>query len=93
MTRKPILASVLSFLVPGLGQICSGRGERGAWILLAAILVGNLNAIWLSLYGITSPGVNAIWTYALPRILHDVFAMWSVVFYIWQVIDTYHQAR
>ena len=93
MTRKPILASVLSLLVPGLGQICSGRGERGARILLAAILVGNLNAIWLSLYGLTSSGGNPFWTYTLPRILHDVFAAWSLVFYIWQALDAYRQVR
>ncbi len=93
MSRKPILVSVLSLLVPGLGQIYSGKDGRGALILMAAILVGNLNAIWLSLYGMTSPGVNAIWTYALPRILHDVFAVWSVVFYIWQVLDAYYQAK
>ena len=93
MTRKPILASILSLLVPGLGQICSGKGERGAIILIAAILVGSLNAIWLSLYGLTSPGTDAFWASALPRILHDVFAAWSVVFYLWQTIDAFHQAK
>ena len=45
MTRKPILATLLSLVVPGLGQICSGKSERGAIILIAAILVGNLNVI------------------------------------------------
>lgn len=93
MTRKPILASLFSLLVPGLGQICSGRGERGALILLAAIFIGNLNAIWLSLYGITSPSTNGFWTYTLPRILHDVFAAWSIVFYLWQVADSYRQVE
>ena len=93
MTRKPFLASLLSLLVPGLGHIYSGKGERGAFILLAAILVGNLNAIWLSLYGLTNPVMNAFWTYTLPRILHDVFAAWSLVFYIWQVSDAYRQVR
>jgi TM2 domain-containing membrane protein YozV len=93
MTRKPILTGVLSLLVPGLGQICSGRGERGVGILLAAILVGNLNVIWLSLYGRTSSGGDTFWTYPLPRILHDVFAAWSLVFYIWQTIDAYRQVH
>jgi TM2 domain-containing membrane protein YozV len=93
MTRKPILAGILSLIVPGLGQICSGKAERGARILLAAILVGNLNVIWLSLYGLTSPGTDAFWTSALPRILHDVFAAWSLVFYIWQGLDAYRQVR
>ena len=89
MTRKPILASIFSLVIPGLGQIYSGRSQRGAMILLAAIFIGNLNAIWLSLYSLTSPGVNAVWTYTLPRILHDIFAAWSIVFYLWQVVDSY----
>jgi TM2 domain-containing membrane protein YozV len=93
MSRSALLASVLSLLVPGLGQIYAREGGRGAAILLAAIIIGNLNAIWLSLYGLTSPGPNALWTYQLPRILHDLFAAYSVVFYIWQSADAYQQAK
>ena len=93
MSRSPLLAGILSFLVPGLGQIVAGRGRRGAAILVAAIVIGNLNAIWLSLYGLTGPGPNALWTYSLPRILHDLFAAWTVVFFIWQVADAYQQAK
>ena len=93
MTRKPILATLLSLFVPGLGQICSGKSERGAIILIAAILVGNLNILWLSLYDLTSPGANAFWASTLPKILHDVFAAWSLVFYIWQALDAFHQVR
>ena len=93
MSRSPLLAGILSFLVPGLGQIVAGRGRRGAAILFAAIVIGNLNAIWLSLYGLTGPGPNALWTYTLPRILHDLFAVWTVVFFIWQVVDAYQQAK
>ena len=93
MSRSPLLAGILSFLVPGLGQIVAGRGQRGAAILFAAIVIGNLNAIWLSLHGLTSPGPNALWTYTLPRILHDLLAVWAVVFFIWQAIDAYQQAN
>jgi hypothetical protein len=93
MSRSPWLAGILSFLVPGLGQIVAGRGRRGAAILVAAIVIGNLNAIWLSLYGLTGPGPNALWTYTLPRILHDLFAVWTVVFFLWQVVDAYQCAR
>jgi hypothetical protein len=93
MSRRPILAGVLSLLVPGLGQICSGRGERGAAILIAAIVVGNLNAIWLSLHATTSCGPYTFWATALPRILHDLFAAWGVVFLTWQVVDAYRQAK
>ena len=46
-------AFLISLLVPGLGQIMAGRHERGAVILIAAIVVGNLNIIWLSLFATT----------------------------------------
>ncbi|MGD2146765.1 MAG: hypothetical protein PVH41_08735 [Anaerolineae bacterium] len=93
MLRRPFLASLFSLLVPGLGQILAGRGERGAAILIAAIVVGNLNTIWLSLYARTSAGPRTFWGYALPRILHDVLAAWGVAFLVWQAVDAYRQAR
>lgn len=91
MSRKPILAAIFSLLFPGLGQIYAGKSERGAAILISVIIVGNLNAIWLSLYNLTSPGSAAFWTYTLPRILHDWFAAFGVIFLIWQVVDAYQQ--
>jgi TM2 domain-containing membrane protein YozV len=93
VSRSPFLASFLSLLVPGLGQIYAGNGERGAAILIAAIVVGNLNVIWLSLYATTSSGPHTFWGYALPRILHDLFAAWGLVFLVWQVVDAYRQTR
>jgi hypothetical protein len=92
MTRRPLLAGALSLLVPGLGQIITGRHERGAAILISAIVVGNLNVIWLSLFATTSAGSHAFWGHWLPRILHDVFALWGLVFLVWQAIDAYQQA-
>jgi hypothetical protein len=89
----PILAGVLSLLVPGLGQICVGKGERGAAILLGVIVVGNLNAIWLSLHATAILGPHTFWGTVLPRILHDLFAAWGVVFLLWQVFDAYIQAK
>lgn len=93
MSRNPYLAGLLSLLIPGLGQIYAGKSQRGAAIPIAVILAGNLNAIWLSLHGITSPGINEFWTYKLPRILHDLFAAYSVVFLIWQVVDAYQAGK
>jgi hypothetical protein len=91
---SPILAGILSFAVPELGQIYAGKSERGAMILIAVILVGGMNAIWLSLYNISDPGAtNARWIYTLPRILHDIFAIYGVVFWIWQVVDAYKLAK
>lgn len=91
--RNPYLASLLSIPVPGLGQIFAGKGERGADILIATIIVGNLNAIWLSLYAATTPGAKAFWIDTLPRILHDLFAAYGVIFLIWQVVDAFYQVK
>jgi TM2 domain-containing membrane protein YozV len=92
-SRNPYLASLLSIPVPGLGQIYAGKGERGAAILIVTIIVGNLNAIWLSIYATTSPGTNFFWVDTLPRVLHDIFAAYGVIFLIWQMVDAYQQAK
>lgn len=91
--RNPYLACLLSIPVPGLGQIYAGKGERGAAILIVTIIVGNLNAIWLSLHAGISPVSDVFWMYNLPRILHDIFAAYGIIFLIWQVLDAYQQAK
>jgi len=93
LPRNPYLAACLSLLVPGLGQIYSGKGSRGAAILLGVIIVGNLNAIWLSLYALTTPGSEVFWASILPRTLHRLFAAYGIIFWLWQVMDAYQQAR
>jgi hypothetical protein len=65
---------------------------RGAVILIAVMVVGNLNAIWLTLYPTANHLPDFFWTSMLPRILHDVFAVYGVIFWIWQVVDAYQQA-
>lgn len=89
MTANPLLAALFSTLIPGLGQIYVGKQERGAIILIVTIIVGNLNAIWLSLHGQTAHIADQFWAVSLPRILHDLFAFYSVVFLIWQILDAY----
>lgn len=44
---SPTLAAVLSFVIPGLGQILQGRRERGALVLLTTLVVLGLIA-WLN---------------------------------------------
>ena len=89
MRRKGIVAGVLSVLVPGLGQMYVGKGERGAAILVACIIAGNLFVIWLNVYASMGNTSYAFWSHALPRILHDLFSVWGIVFLGWQVIDAY----
>lgn len=93
MKRSPIIAALLSLLVPGLGQIYARESKRGALILIAVIIVGNLNAIWLNVFALTGSVTSSFWTHTLPWILHDIFAFYSVVFWIWQVADAFCQAR
>ncbi len=93
MFRSPIVASVISLLVPGLGQIISGKDDRGAAILVSTIVVGNLNAIFLSLNGMASRRTEAFWARKLPRILHDLFAAYGIIFWVWQVLDAYRVAN
>ena len=93
MKKKPVLAALFSTVVPGTGQFYVGRGERGAAILIATIIVGNLNAIWLTLYAQPVTGADAFWAIGLPRVLHDVFAGYSIMFLIWQIWDAAHLAR
>ena len=87
------LVGLLSFLIPGLGQMAAGHGARGAAILVAVIVVGNLNAIWLSLYALTSSATPIFWAHTLPFILHRLFAAYGIVFWIWQVLDAVQLAK
>ena len=91
--RNPFLACLLSIPIPGLGQIHAGKGARGAAILIVTIIVGNLNAIWLTLHGGMSIDSSFFWTGQLPRLLHDLFAAYAIIFLIWQIFDAYHQAK
>lgn len=92
MSRKGLLAAVMSLIVPGLGQMYAGKGTRGAAILLAVVVVGNLNTIFLSLFAASGSTPPAGWASILPRILHDLFAFYGIVFLCWQIVDAYQQA-
>jgi TM2 domain-containing membrane protein YozV len=93
MKRNPLIAGLLSLLVPGLGQIYGGRGDRGAAILVGAIIIGNLNLLFLLVFVIADPDPSATWAYWLPRLGHDVMSIWSIVFWIWAVVDAYRQVK
>ncbi len=86
-TLQPLLRALLSLVVPGLGQMVGGRGERGAAILGLVIVVGNLNAIFLSVYAPTMSLDVPFFARGLPRLLHDLFSFYGIVFWIWQTVD------
>ncbi len=94
MSHNPIIAGILSLLVPGLGQIYAGDGNRGAAIIVAAIVIANLNVIVLPLISMANPATQKgtldarkMWSYWIPRIVHDVASFWSVVFWVWAIAD------
>ena len=93
MKRNAVVAGLLSLLVPGLGQMVAGKSERGAAILLAVIVAGNLFDIWLSVFAGSRAVPGDVIGHTLPRILHDVLAFYGIVFWIWQVVDAYRLAR
>ena len=89
MKGNPFVAAFLSLLVPGLGQIYGGKGGRGAAILAGAIVIGNLNLVFLLLFASAAPDPGSVWAYWIPRIGHDLLSAWSIVFWIWAVVDAY----
>ncbi|UCD54437.1 MAG: hypothetical protein JSU76_01795 [Dehalococcoidia bacterium] len=93
MKRNPSLACALSILVPGLGYIYIGKKWLGAAILLAVIIIGNLNAIWLSIYAVSNTVPLFFWTDTVPRVLHRMFAIYGIFFWIWQAVDAYRLAK
>ncbi len=86
---NPPIAGLLSLIVPGLGQIYAGKGDRGAAILVTGIIVGTLALIWQTLYA-AYPSNLMTYPYPLYRISLAAYAM---VFWIWQVIDAYRIAE
>ena len=93
MRRNRWVAGLLSLLIPGLGQIYGGRGDRGAAILASAIVIGNLNLLFLLLFISTNLDPSAAWAYWIPRGGHDVVALWSLAFWIWAIVDAWRLAR
>ena len=94
MNSNLFIAGILSLLVPGLGQIYAGEGNMGAAIIVAAIIVANLNVIVLPLISIANPVISngetnprKIWAYWIPRVVHDIASFWSIAFWIWAIVD------
>jgi len=86
---NPLTAGILSLIVPGLGQMYSGKGDRGAAILVAGIVVGTLALIWQTLYAAYASNLM-IYPYPLYRIS---LAAYAAVFWIWQIVDAYRIAE
>ena len=92
MKRNPWFAGLLSILFPGLGQVFIGKRALGAAFMLAFIIIGNLNAIWLSVFAAAQTDASFI-SETLPRALHDIFAFYGIIFWIWTAVDAYRLAK
>jgi TM2 domain-containing membrane protein YozV len=42
---NPIIAAILSFIIPGLGQIIAGETKKGIIFVVIAIILGVLSAV------------------------------------------------
>jgi TM2 domain-containing membrane protein YozV len=51
---NPIIAAILSFIIPGLGQIIAGETKKGLIFLVVAIVLGLLVGAISSMLGIIS---------------------------------------
>jgi TM2 domain-containing membrane protein YozV len=94
--KNRFIAALLSLIIPGLGQIYAGKGNKGAKIIFASIVIANLNILILPMIALANPDlpihstdVNAVWKYWIPRITHDIASFWSIVFWIWAILDSY----
>ena len=91
MKQNQWLAGLLSLVFPGLGQIYAGKRALGAAFMLDFIIIGNLNAIWLSIYAGIQTDLS-FFSHTFPRLLHDIFAFYGIAFWLWQVFDAYSLA-
>ena len=73
-----------------------GESNKGAAIVAAAIIIGNLNIIILPLIAVANPVIpiahpdaRTLWAYWIPRVVHDVLSFWSITFWIWAVADAF----
>lgn len=94
MKRDQITAGILSLGVPGLGQMYKGHGSRGAIVLFGAIVISSLDIMILPLISMANPivppaagDVRGLWAYWIPRIVHDILAVWSIIFWLWAAWD------
>jgi signal peptidase I len=85
--KEPLLALVLSILIPGLGQIYCGKVGRGIGILL---LLGMLSFVSLiPLFFIMDP---VDFDFAGFFVLNVVVSVIVFIIYIWQIYDAYRCA-
>ncbi len=78
------IAAILSFFLPGFGQIYAGKAERGASILVGFILV--FTAAYFFIAQTTGRGI-------LFDIGSRYLQLLAILFWVWQVYDAYRLTK
>lgn len=86
--KEPILAVVLSLIIPGLGQIYCGKIGRGIGIL---VLLGLLSGVSLvpMIFIMNPMSFNFAGYFAFTVVI----SILSIIIYIWQIYDAYRCAE
>jgi hypothetical protein len=92
MRKNPWIAGLLSLVFLGLGHVYVGKKALGVALMIAFIVIGNLNALWLSTYAL-APADSGFFGLTLPRLLHDIFAFYGIALWIWAIIDSVRLAK
>jgi LCP family protein required for cell wall assembly len=78
--RSPTLAAILSFLIPGLGQIVSGRVRRGLLFLVPFLVL-----LLLALLALAGDRARLVGFLVRPEVLIGVFVL-NLLLLIWRGI-------
>jgi signal peptidase I len=81
--RKPIVALLMSFVLPGFGQLYNGEVNKAIWLLLTFTFV---NVPWLVVLGLFFPG----WL-LVPMLLLTLVASFGI--WIFGMTDAFRQAK
>ena len=81
--RKPIVAALMSAVLPGFGQLYNGDANRAIWLFLAFLF---LNVPWVASLALFVDGVLLV-----PALVLTFAAAMSV--WVYGIVDAWRQAR
>jgi histidine triad (HIT) family protein len=91
MGKQSVISLLLSLLIPGLGHIYAGKGNKGTAIFSASILISSLNILFILFFKTSTLDLGSL-SWKIIRTGHLIIAIWSFVFWIWVLIDSYQEA-
>jgi len=81
--RKPIVALLMSAVLPGFGQLYNGEVNKAIWLFVAVVFV---NLPWLAFVLLAFPGASLV-----PMLLLTLLAM--IGLWVYGMVDALRQAR